>query len=257
MYDIIRDYDRPFPGEQPFFTDLLKDLQEVDPTIGINGIHWNGTLYPNLYRHKDRLVERFNEKYQFREIGAETVSRWMALLQDRFDDLAPRFDHAYKLYDDEAINLDALGLGYVKRIIYSETVDGETTNEESEELSGSDSRSSTTNRSQDSTANSKFRDTPTDGNSTINNPTTEQVDVTGVDEETTDSQTGSNSRERSGNSSGSLNQDTEGEREETYDYHDEHTMEEVNKLIDRFKNLDNDFVNQFNQMFIGIITILE
>ena len=257
MYDIMKDYRKPFPGEQPFFTDFLGNLQSEDPTIGINGVRWNQDLYPHLYLHKDRLVERFNEKYQFREIGAETVSRWMALLQDRFDDIAPRFDHAYKLYDDEAINLDALGLGYVKRIIYSEDVEGTASNAESQELTGSDSRTTSSTRNTTGANNSKFRDTPTDGNSTINNPTTEQNDTSSGQETGSGTDSGSNTRNIEGSSTGNTTQGTEGEREEIYDYHDEHTMEEVNKLVDRFKSLDNEFVYQFNQMFIGIMTILE
>ena len=221
MRSIITDPDVPFPGEQPFFTDLLSDLQNEDATIGLNGIIWNADLYPNLYKHKDRLVDRFNRKYAFREIGAETVTRWMHLLQNRYDEVAPKFDHAYKMYDDESLNLDNLTLGYVRNILYENASSG------SSQASGT------------SEANSKFRDTPTNGASVINNPTTENQD------NGSSSSTGSDSRTGSGNS------------KETYDYHDDHTLIEVNKLIDKFKSLDEDFINRFNEMFIGIMTILE
>lgn len=220
MYDIIKDYEKPMIGEQPNFTEFLYELQKDDSTIGLNGIRWNAELYPHLYKHKDRLIQRFDSKYGLREIGAETVHRWMYLLQNRFDEIAPKYDHAYKLYEDETINLDNLTLGYVRKILYSSKGTGESTTESQE------------------SGNSKFRDTPTSGDSTINNPTTENVD-------TTSSKGNSKSNRNSG-----------GNSSETYDYHDEHVMLEVNKLIDEYKILDEEFINLFNEMFIGILTVV-
>lgn len=218
----------PFPCEcckkdclelptEAMYTEYLSVLQQEDPTIGINGVQWHSALYPNLYTHKDRLVYRFNQKYGFREITNPDTSRWMFYLQNKFDEIANNFDHAYKLYDDKASELDELTLGHVRNIIYNN------------ESAGS---SSATGSSQ---ANSKFRDTPTDGTSVINNPTTENQD------NGSSSSTGSDSREGSGEST------------EKYDYHDDHLMMEVNKLIEKYKQLDESFINKFDEMFISIL----
>ena len=218
FYDITRDYEKPFPGEQPFFTDILSDIQKEDSTVGLNGIHWYASLYPNLYIHKDRLVYRFDKKYAYREIGAETISRWMNLLQNRFDEIADKFNHAYKMYDDPNIDIDALTLGFKRSIESSST--------------GSGSNSSTSSN----TVNSKFKDTPTSGTSTINNPTTENIDT------------------ENGTNSGSHNSQGNIKTTENYDYHDEHSIDEVNKIINHYKQIDEEFINEFNQMFIGILS---
>ena len=216
--DIWSNPDIPLNEEQPFFTDTLEHLQSEDPTIGINGINWYSAMYPYLYRHKDRLVYRFNQEYHFREIGSETVSRWMWQLQNRFDEIAERFNHAYKMYEDEAIDL--LGVGFVREIWTDST--------------GAGSASSTTS----TTTDSKFRDTPTDSDSTINNPTTQDIN--------TSEQSGESSSENSGSS----------HSKEKYDYNDEHRLTEINQVVDGFKSLDQDFINQFNQMFMGLLTII-
>lgn len=224
MYNVYNDYDRPMRGEQPFFTDTLENLQSDDPTIGVNGVEWHGTLYPYLYSNKERLIYRFNQKYHFREIGCETVSRWMWQLQDRFDSIADKYDHAYKLYSLEADDkklIDDLGIGYTRTLHYQNGGTGNSSNSSS------------------ATGNSKFRDTPTSSDSTINNPTTENVD--------TSSSSGSSSSSRQ----------NQGDSTEKYEYNDEHKLEEINKMIEKYKQLDEDFINEFAQMFIGITTILE
>ncbi len=207
-------------GEQPFFTEFLDDLLK-EGQHGLMTIDWNKTRYPNLYRHKIRLIERFNRHFAFREIGAETVYRWEHQVKDKFDQIAPRFDHAYKLYDDETLHLDELTLGYVRDILYE------------------NNRNSRSNSIDHSEGDSKFRDTPTKGNSVINNPTTENLD-------TEDSQS-------SGNSTAMIG----GKSREDYKYHDDHNLIEVNKLIDKYKNLDEEFINEFDELFIGILTVLE
>ena len=221
MYDVNYDYDRPMRGEQPFFTDILSDLQTDDSDIGLMSIDWQTSSYPHLAVHKTDIIQVFNTHYAFREIGSETVMRWHMQLQDRFNQIAPKFDHAFELYDDDEIKLNNLGLGYVKSITYANRSNGSSSG------------------SSNSTGNSKFKDTPTSGTSTINNPTSEQID------------TGSGTASNNSNSNGS------GESTEKYDYHDEHVMQEVNRLIDDYKSLVNDFVKEFNQNFIGIISILE
>jgi hypothetical protein len=202
---------------EPLYTDYLYVLNNEDPTVGLNGVDWHGTMYPNLMNHKEYLVYRFLKHYQLREITRENVNQWMLLLQDRFDEIADRYNHAFKLYDDETVKLDDFGIGYLREIWTQGSGSG-----------NSSSESSATNTS-------KFRDTPTNGNSTINNPTTENVDSS------------------SGSSGSSSSRSSSGYSKEKYDYNDRQVMEEVNDLVDKYKQLSEKFIYEFNEMFIGIL----
>ena len=202
---------------EALYTEYLSELQNLDPTIGLNGVNWYGTLYPNLYNHKARLVYRFNRHYQLREISRENAEQWMLLLQDRFDEVADRFNHAYKLYDDQTINLDNLGLGYIREYW----------------TSGNSSGSSDANGT--SSSDTKFKDTTTNSNSTKNNPTTQNI-------------------EDNENSVHSESENTSsGHSKEQLDRHDEHIIDEVNELIRKYRQLDEDFIREFNELFIGIM----
>lgn len=217
----IQNYDKLVKGEQPFFTDLLDDLLKENPNVGIASINWHSDIFPNIHLHKERLIERFNLKYKYREIGMETVVRWQNGLQDRFDEIAPWFEHAYSLYDNGSINIDSLGKGYEREIEYTRN---------------SNSKSGT--KSEDN-SNSKFRDTPTNEESVINNPTTEQSDISSTED------------------SSESTSDGTGTTKEKYTFNDKHVILEVNELIDKYRVLDEEFVKRFNDLFIGILTILE
>lgn len=208
----------PKVQDEAIYTEYLSVLRQEDPTVGINGISWYDTMYPNLSAHKSRLIDRFNTHYQLREISRPDVNQWMLLLQDRFDEVADRYNHAYKLYDDDANLIDDLGIGYIREIWYNNSGTGSSTSQNT----GSGS--------------SKFRDTPTSSNATINNPTSENVDSS--------SSNGSSSSVRNG----------QGYSKEEYDYNDEHKMNEINDLINKYKQLDEEFIGEFNQMFIGVLS---
>ena len=207
----------PKVQSEPLYTEYLSVLQEETPTLGIDGLNWFDTMYPKLFTQKSRLVYRFNKHYQFREISREDTTVWMKLLQDRFDEIADKYNHAYSLYDNPDIDLDKLGVGYKRTIDYE------------------NSRTGSSTSSTESSGNAKFRDTPTNEDSTINNPTTENVD--------TSESSGESSNESSG----------EGTTTEIYEYNDRHIVDDINELIAKYKQLDEDFIREFEQMFIGII----
>lgn len=219
MYDITKDYDKVYYGEQPYFTDMLYNVRLYFNTAGLDSptVDWNS--WDNLKLHKDRLIKRFNSEYQFREIGAETVTRWQKQVNNTFDAIAPFFDHAYKLYSDPLINLDEMGIGYT-----------DTENHDVSITANSTSGSGTT-------TTSKFKDTPTNKNTVINNPTSENLDNTQTD-----------------NVSDSTNRNS-GTSSVTRVQHDEHTIKEVSMIIDKYRKLDEEFIHEFNKHFIGIISM--
>lgn len=122
----------PMPGEGPFFTEYLADIQAsstpvVDdsttpPTItyrsesdfGLERLTWPASGH--VLAHKTALVSRFNERYAWREIGAETRERFLHILQVKFNGMLFHYEHRFGLYDDNAAKLKE----------YSEIIDRET-----------------------------------------------------------------------------------------------------------------------------------
>ena len=122
----------PMPGEGPFFTEYLADIQSsftpvVDdsttpPTItyrsesdfGLERLTWPASGH--VLAHKTALVSRFNERYAWREIGAETRTRFLHNLQVKFNGMLFHYEHRFGLYDDNAAKLKE----------YSEIIDRET-----------------------------------------------------------------------------------------------------------------------------------
>lgn len=99
------------PNEQPNYTDILYLIQERDSAIPLNKDVMNSewSKYPFLLSHKAELVDLFNKHYQFREISAETIERWMRLVTKRFVEVARTYDHAFKVISENIDKLDELG----------------------------------------------------------------------------------------------------------------------------------------------------
>ena len=187
-------------------------LQEEDPTAGLNQCDWDSVKYPNLVKHKTTLIGRFNEEYAFRELGQETTLRWQLFVNARFNEVAEKYEHAYKVLSSD--RLDELGTGY--------TVTDNLDREMNSKMDSTDKFD----------GNSKFKDTPISG--TINNPTTEQID----DNLTTYGSTGNDTQKDS--------------RVTTKVQHDDVIMKELNWLADQYKVLNNEFIKEFDNMFIQI-----
>ncbi|MFT0899724.1 hypothetical protein [Candidatus Methanoprimaticola sp. MG2] len=214
MYNIFTDYKTPSNGEGPFFTDYLFKLQIDRPDAGLKSCEWN-TKYTNLNTHKDELITRFNKEYALREIGAETEHRWQMILQNRLDEVSEHYDHMYKVFAEN--NVDELGTGY-------------TTTDEFQRDTES-SMDSTNERN----ADSKYKDTPSNSTSTINNPTEQTV----------------NNSDETYSSTGTGKQTDK--RTTTKKLHDDVMVRELNYLVDNYKSIDNEFIKEFENCFIGIM----
>lgn len=213
MYNIFEDYDRPAPGEGPFYTLFLRDILNGPEAkyCGLDKCDWHETTYTHIATHKERLIERFNNTYLLRELGQETPSRWQHFLQMRLDEVIEFYDHAYKVYEEN--DIDQLGTGYTE----NEEYDRNSTSEGSENT--------------ESTSNQKFKDTPISG--TVNNPTTEQDDT---DNSSTDS---------------NVNSTDHWERTKQKTEHNDEMITEVNRLANAYRSIDNEFIESFDNMFMG------
>ncbi len=77
-------------------TPQLIEVKTKWPEYGIRACQWED--YPTLNVFKDVLSDRFDRKYRFRMINGETLERWQSLLEVRFDETAPFFDRAIRMY---------------------------------------------------------------------------------------------------------------------------------------------------------------
>lgn len=136
------------------------------------------------------------------------------MLQVKFNQIAGRFNHAYKVVEEN--DVDVLGTGYE----YKETRKrGITTTGES---TATDTR------------DNKFKDTPTNIQSVLNNPTNETRD----------------DRTNASNAKTTENLDDTIDRKNTK--HDEEMVVELSQLIDRYRQIDVEFINEFNECFMGV-----
>ena len=85
-----------------------------------------------------------------------------------------------------------------------------------------------------SSADSKYSDTPNGAGGAINNPTTQNVD------------TGSSTSSVEGTDSNEYN------KQINRIDHEEHMIDELNALTDKYVSTDNEFIAEFENMFIGV-----
>lgn len=215
QYDILEDYDKPAPGEGPFYTDYLYLAQMERPSsIGIAYINWDETTYTYLAKHKADIVTKFNQHFKYRELGSETEFRFQDMLQTRFYQIADKFNHAYKVTEEN--DVDRLGTGYTFDEVRARMIESEGT------ASGNETR------------DSKYKDTPSNSNSTINNPTNQNID----------------DRENSSTASSQEKQDDSVHQEKVQ--HDKEMVVELSELIDKYRQLDIEFVMEFETCFMMI-----
>ena len=220
------------PGEGPFYTSYLYQVQEDFPNIGLKSCPWNETETPKLYILKDTLIEHFNFIYRFREIGSETEERWQYTIDRVFDNIKRRYEFALNLYDDNTIS--AIGKVYTESV----TRHGES--------SASDSGSSSYSSEDSGSDNHQnvFNDRPVQ-QLTLNGPYASAV---------TDDYMNYGKKNEGENSSESSK---ESEMDETVNLthtdKDASTVELVNDVIDKFRDLIDDFVDEFHVCFISTL----
>lgn len=214
LCDVLRDPTKPCEGEGPFYTDYLENVQSY-ADVGIEYVDWNQNKYSYLFQHKDDLVSMFNLQFKYREIGAETETRFQDMIQTRFNQIADKYNHAYKVTEEN--DVDKLGTGYTYDEVRNRTIHGEASGTTSE------------------TRDNKYKDTPSNSNSTINNPTSQTID------------------DRDGTSSAENDEQQDDVVHQDKVVHDKEMVVELSELIDRYRQLDLEFVNEFGICFMGVM----
>ena len=88
------------------YIEILNKRQSTDPeeatfynTYGFDKLTKpSSTDAPYINARWNTLVSRFNNRYDYRRVGQETMQRWQRRLQNRFDEVVDEMERAYKLY---------------------------------------------------------------------------------------------------------------------------------------------------------------
>ena len=92
----------------PTLLDLEHRKQDGDPDY--QNVGFSALVFPvgatNLNSRRTELEERFFERYAMRKINQETLPRWQLRLQNRFDEIADRYERAYQIYADYAAQMN-------------------------------------------------------------------------------------------------------------------------------------------------------
>lgn len=159
------------------------------------------------------LTVRFNERYLYRRIGAETMPRWQIRLQNKFDEIVDKYNRAYALYDEHAEGImDDIKTG-VRRVTHAQNqASGQDENESTRvdrRIDTPDSRVNENDDYADSYSKSNGDNTTKYGRKDVN-------DVTDVTEAT-----------------GIL-------------------LENINKTIDAYRDIDTQLVKEFENLFLNV-----
>lgn len=243
------DYDYPMQGEGPFYTDFLINISDE---YGISKCDWEESKYPNLAEHKESLIAKFDWTYKYYEIGHETPFIWQHYLQDRLDAIKEKYNHNFKVYSIN--NVDEMGKGFTETFKYNR--DNVHDGHSGSTFVRTDDNSRTTTETGENTETnnntSKYKDTPISG--TINNPTSQVEDNSSNSINETRSSTDTNKQtinDAKNDTDGSTNNEQyDSERKNIR--HDDHVIDEVNDLTKKYKIIENDFLDEFKDLFMQL-----
>lgn len=239
----------------PTYGDLVvRQGEEQGPVTDYNRYGWKALEVPSdcsiVSSRMDQLNTRFEQRYCDRMISYETWDLWQVKLQERFDSLVYVYERAYRLYNANADAIDA-DVMPGRRVTFSDKASAGGTDKvtNSSETSLTDSVSGSRNGSDSKTV--KNSDTPSSAISTSDN-------FAGSISKENGSDTSSYSDRRTNIGSESSTSNTDYGRTDTRDSTTTETvtggqvLENINDSIDRWRDLDTGFVNEFQDMFLKI-----
>lgn len=217
------------PADSPWLPTLVEVLQlksrdpdDPDLQVGWDALYVSDS-YPLVQARMTLLKERFDERYAFRMLSAETTVRWQVRLQNRFDSVVERYERAYRIVG-ERDDLDSIGELTVTKTTGTDRNGGQDTRS---------SKNSSSSSSQD-----RLTDTP---DTTIN------------DSDSYASSTSRGSSSSSGSSEGTtsygrtLSTDRTTSTERLYD-----VSKGVMSSIKGWTDVDTLFVSEFENLFLNI-----
>lgn len=194
--------------------------------VGFDQLDNNALNCPHIAERWDTLTMRFNERYFNRMINAETLERWQVRLQNRYDEIAARYEFAYEMYEMYVQDMKDRAIDAKQTI---ETFDQTEETEANTELGGQDSQS----------VSQRNIDTP----DAIINQNQNYADSLSEGTDTT-----KYGRTEKGESHAGRNYTLE----RTEELGGASIAESIHEAIDAFRDLDSRFVAEFENNFLNI-----
>lgn len=192
--------------------------KEVDDFFGPGVIEnlpeWD--LYPELAKQKEAIIYLFHIRYDCREIGYDMPYKFVERLKYKFYELGPRYNLAYQLYNTKQAEIEKIG-----RVTIVNSNGNRT-------LSINDKVTNSNN------SKSNYYDTPkVNPPSSLVNPSNSTV---GED-------SGNSTRDNTTTDTSTADATTT----ETDQY-----LEQMNRIIDAYRSLDVQFVNDLEDLFLQV-----
>lgn len=218
----------------PTLGDILNKQSDPDAYPTYSKVGWDALEVPEecayVNDRMDVLKVRFDERYFNRMLNAETLERWQVRLQNRFDEVVCRYDRAYSLYNRYQEDMD------------SDVLPGETYERTEEEThSGKDTRTVSVKQGGSDSSEGRNVDTP---DSVVN-----------ADDNYADSL--SKNKVTYGRTDDSTDETSYGHKvshtvKDTRTVTGKDLMLNVNSSIDDWRDIDTEFVREFENNFLNI-----
>ncbi len=86
-----------------YITERLCDIWKLYPNAGLSSVRWTEDC-PNLFENKDMLIDLFETKFAFREIGNETVDVWQWYINRKFDEIKLKYEKMFAFEKENDIS---------------------------------------------------------------------------------------------------------------------------------------------------------
>lgn len=247
------------------------DVWAFDYPVPAETIHYNGKTAKVPF-NKKAFEQKILDHYRFRQIGQETVGRWLHYFRTRIREIMPYYVQLYE-FEAKWFNVDDPLESYnlVETFEESSSGSGTVTSSGSSEnatesvgsASGTSSGTSSGNTSEQSEKTTKFSDTPQGSIENLDSYMTTATQEDGATSGNSSGTTSGTSSEKStGTSSGTSSEQSESSSENTGST--SHTLTrkgnigvqplggEVQNIRDAFINIDLMVINELKDLFIQV-----
>lgn len=243
------------------------DIWAFDYPVPRASIDYNGKTCKVDF-DKAAFEKKIVDHYYFRQIGQETVGRWLHYFRTRIREIMPYYVQLYE-FDAKFRNIEDPLESYNLREEYERqhsnngTFTGSSSSEASSETSGSNTRNATGSDKKDGENNSvrKFSNTPQGSVSNLDDHLTEATVENGDLSETitrSDNASESNTASVESSESGSANQTSTDNGEESYTLTKRGNIGvqplggEVENIRNAFINIDQQIINELKDLFLQV-----
>lgn len=200
----------PFEPWIPTYADIIHKYEGY----GFPGLSIDAAKFPQIVSRRAEIELRFYQRYATRRLNKETLTTWQVRLQNRFDEVAPEFERAFRLYAEYAEQMDSDMLSGYKHVSDTESKN-----------SGDDTTESESEGKNIDTPDSRINENPDYADSLTKDKTKNKVTY------------------------GSKN---EGKATITHTVTGAVIIENLNKAIADYKDIDTEFVKAFENNFLNL-----